>query len=95
MQDLGHLSKEPINRKLVPNCYQNPGQLEMDEQRDSENEHEDMATVSTQPIPNTLNQSYLPIKLKPLIIYSDTYQVPQLIFQAYKTGLSSSSSCIY
>jgi len=92
MQDLGHLSKEPINRKLLlPNCYQDPSQQEMDEQGDSENEHKDKATLLTQPTPNTINQSYLPIKLKPLIIYSDTYQVPQLIFQAYKTSMFLSS----
>ncbi|PLW05920.1 hypothetical protein PCASD_11222 [Puccinia coronata f. sp. avenae] len=87
-QDLGYLYKDPIDRILFyKNDRDQPSQQELAcKEMLGENfvdEHKDEATISELLQPNQFNHHHKPIKFKSSIVYSDTYKVPQLIFQAY------------
>ncbi|KAI7962627.1 hypothetical protein MJO28_000721 [Puccinia striiformis f. sp. tritici] len=74
-QDLGYMHTDPIDRKLFI--------ISQDDEDIQEGWLED-GDQATLPSPTTANQ-YQIIKFKASLIYSDTYRVPQFLFQAYKS----------
>ncbi|KAA1098896.1 hypothetical protein PGT21_014105 [Puccinia graminis f. sp. tritici] len=77
-QDLGCLYHEPVDRRLFINT-QDSEKCKEEEEGIVHEQEDEAATIR---IPDC--RPYMPIKYQASVVFSDTYRVPQLLFQAYK-----------